>query len=390
MRLDLRRGLRARAALLLAAAALAACSGKDNTHKPTPLADIPKPAISIDEAWSSSLGDGSDGLYTTLRIALTDSALYMASVDGRVEALNPDNGKRLWRIDTKEKVISGPSAGGDMVLVGTESGRAIALQSSDGKPLWKTQTSSEVGAPLAHDSGGNVVVRTVDGRVYGLDPQTGERRWGFDRAEPALTLRGMSAPLIESGHVYVGLDNGRLVSLNLSDGTPAWEQPISVPSGRTELDRIIDIDADLLLGADGLFVVSYGSDLAAVDPSNGQAYWRRTVKSYSGMAYGAGRLYVTDADGDVLAFDASSGSQVWKQEGLKYRQLSAPVLFAGYVVVGDYKGYLHWIATDDGHFVARSRLGSDPIVATPEVGAKYLYVMNAGGKVGAFSVQEKK
>jgi outer membrane protein assembly factor BamB len=384
---DHRRKLRV-AAGFLAALVLAACS-KDKSHEPAKLVDIPKPAIRVDEAWSSSIGDGSDGLYTTLRIALTDKAIYVASVDGRVEALNPDNGNRLWRIDTKEHVISGPSASSDFVLVGTQSGRAIALQGSDGKQLWSAQSSSEVGAPLAGD-GGTVVVRTVDGRVYGLDPQTGERRWGFDRSEPELTLRGMSAPLVDGSHVLVGLDNGRLVSLNLSDGATAWEQPISVPSGRTVLDRITDIDADLLMGNDGLFVVTYGSDLAAIDPSNGQAYWRRTVKSYSGMTYSSGRLYVTNADGEVLAFDATSGSEIWKQQGLKYRQLSAPALFGGYLVVGDFKGYLHWISTDDGHFVARERLGSDPIVAPMVAGPKYLYVMNADGKVGAFSVQEKK
>lgn len=389
MSLNRRLALRA-AATLIAVIALAACSSKDKSREPTKLVDIPRSGVEVEQAWSSSIGSGSDGYYTTLRVALADKALYVASIDGRVESLNPDNGDRLWRVDTKEKVISGPSTSGDIVLVGTESGRAVALQAADGKQLWKAQVSSEVGAPLAGTADGTVVVRTVDGRVYGLDPQSGERRWGFDRTEPALTLRGMSAPLIDGSRVLVGLDNGRLVSLKLSDGTPAWEQPISVPSARNELDRIIDIDADLLMGSDGLFVVTYGSDLAAIDPSNGQAYWRRTVKSYSGMAYAAGRLYVTTADGEVLAFDASSGSQIWKQDGLKFRQLSPPTLFNGYLVAGDFKGYLHWMSTDDGHFVARSRLGSDPIVAAPEAGPKFLYVMNAGGKVGAYSVQEKK
>ncbi len=389
MSMDRRLTLRG-AVALLSVLALAACSDKVKTREPAKLVDIPNPSVSVDTAWSSSIGDGSDGFYTALRIAVTDKAVYVASIDGRVEALNPDNGGRLWRTDTKERVISGPSAGVGMVLVGTESGRAVALQASDGKQLWKVQSTSEVGAPLAGETEGTVVLRTVDGRVYGLDPQTGDRRWGFDRTEPALTLRGMSAPLIDGGNVLVGLDNGRLVSLKLSDGTAAWEQPISVPTARNELDRIVDIDADLLMGNGDLFVVTYGSDLAALDPSNGQAFWRRTVKSYSGMAYADGRLYVTDADGDVLAFDATTGSEVWKQEGLKYRQLSPPALYNGHLVVGDFQGYVHWLSTDDGHFVARARLGSDPIVAPPVAGSKYLYVMNADGKVGAFSAQEKK
>ena len=377
------------AATVVAAVLLVACSDKGKTRTPAKLVEIPKPSIVIDQVWSESVGSGSDDLYTTLRIALTDTAMYLASVDGRVEARNPDNGKLLWRTKTKERLISGPSANGDEVLVGSARGQALALKSGDGKILWQSQVTSEVGAPLAGDPS-MAIVRSVDGRVYGLDPHTGERKWGFDRVEPALTLRGMSAPLVNNGHIFVGLDNGHLVALNEADGALAWEQAISVPTGRTELDRITDIDADLLLGADGLFVVTYGSDLAAVDPSNGQAYWRRTVKSYSGMAYGDSRLYVTDSDGDVLAFDSSSGAEVWKQEGLKYRQLSPPVMFGGYIVVGDFKGYLHWLSPDDGHFVARTRLGSDPIVAAPVAGTKFLYAMNVDGKVAAFSMREKK
>ncbi len=375
-------GPRRVAAVAAAVLVIAGCSSKGKTREPAQLSDIPKPALKIHSAWSHGVGNGSGGMYAGLRVAVGEDAVYVASADGEVEALRPDSGKRLWRAKTKARVISGPSIDGDVVLVGTLGAQAIALKRSDGTERWRAGVSSEVLAPPVGD-GDTVAVRSGDGRIFGFDVATGNRTWSFDRTVPNLTLRGLSAPLVSDGRIFAGLDNGHVVALGLGDGQLAWEQAISVPSGRTELDRLTDIDADLLPGGPGLFVVTYGSDLALLDPSNGQSIWRRSVKSYTGMALSENRLFVTDNDGFVEAFDTESGAQVWKQEGLKYRQLSPPAFFNGYVVAGDYQGYLHWLSPEDGHFVARTRLSSHAITAPLVVGPKYLYAMDVKGEVAA-------
>jgi len=231
------------------------------------------------------------------------------------------------------------------------------------------------------------VAKSADGRAYGLDAATGERKWSFDRYEPSLTLRGVSAPLIIGNRVYTGLDNGKLAVLNLIDGTPIWEQTISVATGRSVLDQLTDIDSDLLPGSDGLFVVTYGGDLALIDYNTGDSRWRRGVKSYSGMVQGGDKLFVTDDDGTVWALDAASGAAAWKQQDLKYRRLSPPAYFKGYVVVGDYKDYLHWLSPVDGKIVGRTRLGSGPIVTPPVASADLLYIMDMAGKLRAFDVK---
>ena len=380
------RGMRLALAVALSAVALIGCSSKGKAREPAKLITIKNTQVSPFDVWSHSIGGGSNGYYSGFRLILGEDALFAAAIDGKVYALNPKTGETIWRASTKARVISGPGVSGDLVLVGTLDGEVIALKRADGKEVWRAKSPSEaLGPPVG--SGNIVVAKSSDGREYGLDAVTGERKWSFDRYEPNLTLRGLSSPLIVGNRVYTGLDNGKLAVLNLADGTPIWEQTISVATGRSVLDQLTDIDADLLPGSDGLYVVTYGGDLAMIDYNTGDSRWRRGVKSYSGMALGGDKLFVTDDDGTVWALDAASGAAAWKQQDLKFRRLSPPAYFKGYVVVGDYKGYLHWLSPTDGKIIGRTRLGGNPIVTPLVSSGDLLYVMDMSGKLRAYDVK---
>ncbi len=343
---------------------------KDKPRQPATLIDIKKPSIAINDVWSRGIGDGDGGSLSNLRMAVSDDAIYVAAADGRVEAWDPKTGRR-------------PSISGDNLLIGTMNAKVLALRRGDGSVRWTGKASAEVMAPPT-GAGDVAVVNATDGHVFGLSEGDGSRLWNFDRSVPELTLRGLSAPLYFDGRIFIGLDDGHLQALNPADGVLVWEQTISVPSGRTILDRLTDIDADLLPSSLGVFVVTYGGDIALLDTSNGQAIWRRSVKSYSGMTLGDGKLFVTDADGGVLAFDSENGAQLWHSEDLKFRRLSPPAYFNGSVVVGDYKGYLHWLSAADGSMQARTRLGHKPIVAPLVTNGSLLYAMDRGGDVVAY------
>ena len=364
---------------------LAACGDK-NLRKPAELQDISNPAIKLDTIWNASAGDGGDGVYSGLRLDLQPDALFAADADGEVYAFNPKNGDRIWRAKTKSRVISGPTVAGNAVYVGTLDADVIALKRADGSELWRAKLPSEVMAPVAGD-GDIIVVRSVDGHVAGLSSVTGERQWLVDRSVPNLTLRGLSAPVVEGNRVFIGFDNGRVAALRLSDGQPIWEQVLSVPSGRTELERLIDIDAALMPVGGELYVVSFGGDLACIDSDSGQILWRRSVKSYTGMAMVGDLVVVTDESGVVWALDSHTGAAAWKQDALLYRRLSPPASFGGYAVVGDFKGYLHWLDPKDGKIVARSRVGSDPIRAAMVAGDDVLYVLGDGGRISAMRIK---
>jgi outer membrane protein assembly factor BamB len=196
-------------------------------------------------------------------------------------------------------------------------------------------------------------------------------------------LRGLSAPLIIGGRVYLGLDNGKLATVNLADGQTVWEQAISVPTGRADFDRLTDLDADLLPADDGLFVVTYGGDLALIDLGSGDSRWRRSIKSYSGMSAGAGKLFVTDDDGVVWALDADTGAVAWKNEDLKYRHLSAPVFCNGAVGVADFQGYVHWLNAANGTLAGRGKLGGKPVIVPPVAVDDTAYFLDVAGNLEA-------
>lgn len=367
----------------LALAVLATgCSSEGKVREPAELKVIAGGALAPRVAWTEAADGGSGGAYTGLTLAVEADAVFAAATDGSVWAFNPADGRRLWQTETEARVISGPSVSGNAVLVGTLDGDVIALKRADGKPLWKARVSSEVMAAPRGD-GDRVVARAGDGRVFGLSAVSGARLWTFDRTVPNLTLRGLAPPLIYGARVFVGMDNGRVAALNLADGVVSWEQAVAVPTGRNELERITDIDAELVGEGGAIFAVSFGGELAALNGNNGNVLWRRSIKSYSGLTLLDDKVVVTDEAGVVWGLDAGTGAAAWKLEDLQYRKLSAPGVLDGYVVVGDFEGYLHWIDPKDGRIVARNRVGSDPIRAAPVAGGGLLYVMNVEGRITA-------
>ncbi|HEX4895216.1 MAG TPA: PQQ-binding-like beta-propeller repeat protein, partial [Solimonas sp.] len=239
--------------------------------------------------------------------------------------------------------------------------------------------------PPAGD-GDVVVARAGDGKIYGLSAASGTRLWVYDSSVPNLTLRGLSMPQVSGNRVFAGLDNGRVAALRLGDGQPAWEQVVAAPTGRNELERLTDVDAIVLVDGPEVFAVSFGGEIVCLAADSGRVIWRRSVKSYSGIARLGDLVVVTDDAGVVWGLEAQSGAAVWKNEDLAWRKLSAPAVYRGSLVVGDYKGYLHWLDPKDGRIVARSRAGSDPIQAAPVAQSDILYVLGTGGRLTALRV----
>lgn len=368
--------------LSVLALSLAGCGGDKDLRKPTELKDIINPSLKPAELWDSSAGDGSDLQYTGLRMSVADNVLYAADIAGDVYAFDAKSGKRLWRSETGLRIAAGPGVVGNRLTLGTLDGEVVALNRAGGKELWRATLSSEVQA-VPTGNANIIIAKTIDGRVYGLSVDKGERQWVFDRNVPNLTLRGLSDPLLADDRAYIGMDNGRLSAVHLNDGSAIWEQGVSFGTGRTEVERLTDIDADLLLNDGLIYAVSFGGELACLDAESGQVLWRRSVRSYTGMALFDNRLVVSDESGVVWAFDAKTGTTAWKQEGLLYRKLSPPAIFGGRVVVGDFEGYLHWLDLKTGAIVARLHPASDPIRAPLLVSGELLYAMDADGGIHA-------
>ncbi|HEX9626647.1 MAG TPA: outer membrane protein assembly factor BamB [Acidiferrobacterales bacterium] len=350
----------------------------------TPPAELVEftPAERIVEHWSRNAGSGPGKQFYRLGPALAGDAVYVVDRRGRVSAYRTADGKRLWRTKLDRAVSSTPAVGAGLVIVGTPQGEVIALDAAGGVERWVGQTPSEVLAPPALDAG-VVVVQTADGRLTGLDADDGRRLWSQERSEPPLSLRGTGAPLAVGGLVLSGFASGKLAAFQLRDGRLVWEIPVAQPSGRSEVERLVDVDVMPIVVDRTLYAAAYQGRVAALNLENGRLLWSREISTYNDLVADGGNLYVSDDQGVVWALDLRTGSTVWKQDKLLGRRPSAPASTALGIVVGDFEGYVHWLARDDGRFLARHRPGSAPIVAKPVADGDTVFISAQNGRLTA-------
>lgn len=378
-------------------------STKSKVNQPTELTKIAAP-ISVKKLWSTSLGSGEQKLWLRQHAAIDGASLFAATSDGQVEAFDIATGTKLWAAIAVPVEASGsswtfwksrivetgltgsPGAGYGLVVVGGRNGEVVALNSATGEPRWSVKVSSEVlSAPLVLPN--RVIVRSNDGRVFGLDPADGSRKWVYDRGLPTLSVRGNSSPVGAGGLVYIGYDDGKLVALRDEDGLLVWEQIIAEPDGRTELDRMADIDGNIVIDGNQLYVISYHDKVMALVAGTGQPLWTQNVGSAGGVAVASDKVVVSDKSGDVWALDRATGNSMWKQNLLEYRQLTTPVIQGDYAVVGDLDGYLHWLKLETGDVVGRAEVESAALRGTPQVSnTGVLYAISNEGKLAAYQL----
>lgn len=377
------------ALVALLAAVVSGCSGNkkgEQATEPAKLKDF-KHEISMDRLWSHDLGDGQGKLYNRLRLAIDGDVIFAADVDGKVYALDRNTGHRIWKSDINRDISGGVGAGNGYVLVGTPDGRVYALDEKSGKRLWHAYVNGEVLAPPQTD-GKVVVVQSYDGYVIGLKAADGSQLWRYSVQLPVLSLRGTAAPVLRDGVIYTGFANGRVVALNIADGTVRWEGRVALPEGQSEIDRMVDVDGSPLVLNDTVYAVSYHGRITAFSRRSGQPLWFQDASSYVGLAEGFSNVYYVTADGSVMAADERSGNLKWEQSALAWRQLTAPTTFSSYVVVGDFKGYLHFLSQVDGHFVDRIDFGSGGIRAPILAVGDTIYVYGNKGKLAAYRLEQ--
>ncbi len=342
-------------ALLFLSSFLLACTiSPSPVLPPVELVAIEDP-LYVRTSWNSIIGRGVAENYLKLQPVFDGNTGYVADHTGYVRAFNVNDGKRIWEIQLETPIASGPALVEGKLLFGTSQGEVIARATRDGSELWRQKVSSEVLA-LPTGANGVIVIRTTDGRIYGMEADSGQTIWIYDRTVPLLTLRGNSSPVIYNGIVIAGLDSGKLAALTLKTGTVLWETQIADPKGRTELERMVDIDVQPVVLEDVIYVITYQGRLATVQLQSGRMMWARDISSYSGIALDPYRVYVSDAESQVWALNRFTGATLWRQDKLLRRAITGPVLQGPHLVVADYDGYVHWLKREDGRIVARKRV----------------------------------
>jgi outer membrane protein assembly factor BamB len=368
------------AALLIAAG----CSKDKDVEPPAVLVNFPQ-TLPVKKLWSEGVGGGKKQLVLRLGLgpAVDNRVVFAASHKGEVLAASLDSGRHLWVKNLKLPISAGPGAGFGMVVVGTSKGAIVALDGATGRELWRQRVNSELLSDPAI-SEKVVVIRSVDGRLHGLDSHNGKELWSVEQQVPRLSLRGTATPIIAKEVAISGFDNGKVMAVSLTSGDTVWDTALASPHGRTELDRLVDIDSAVRAVGDNVFAAGFQGRTAMLALDSGQLWWGHDMSSYRGLAVDADNLYVTQSDGIVVALRQRDGSELWRNSKLKLRRLSTPVLTRTAVAVADFQGYLHWLDKNTGELVARERIAKERISNAPVAVEDTVVVLTDGGKLAAY------
>jgi len=387
--------LRGPAILVLCVFALAGCStikgwfggkNKDKSNEPAELIEF-APTATISKLWSAKAGKGEQLLGARQGPVVADGRVYAAALEGGVHAFDLQTGAKVWTYDSELEFSGGPGAGDGLVVVGGLEGDIVALDAATGAEKRKAKVPNEViAAPTVGQ--GLVFVRSNDGRITAFDAANGERRWFWNHEMPTLTVRGNDAPTLGPGFVFVGNDDGTVSALALADGRELWSQVIAQPDGRTELDRMADIDGSPVLDDTVLYATSFKKQTMAIDAPSGRPIWARDSGGPGRVGVASDRVVVADAAGTVWALDKSSGGALWSQPALARRNLTSAVVQGDYAVVGDLDGYLHWLKLDTGELAARERTGRDALRASPVVADGILVAEDIDGGLSAYRISQ--
>jgi len=360
---------------------ITACSDVDNSEPPAELTKIDKPEY-VKILWTKDSGEGVINKYIDMQPFIRGNKIYTIDTTGLLSQLDLKMNTLDWSLKTGLSSVAGVSGDGLSLVASSRDGEVVLFDydKKSVKQRWKHQLKSEIRTKAVVD-GKQVFVRTVDGKLSVLSTADGELQWAVSRRVPALSLTGSSYPLVTEELVISGFDSGKLVAFNRENGSTVWEYTVTSPRGRTEIERLVDLDGQFLLRDNIIYISSFQGDLVALTLNSGQVLWSRKFSSFLAMDADSESLYLTDDRSHVWSIDRRTGSAFWKQEVFNARKLTAPAVLGDKLVVADFEGYIHWLSKADGSQLARIRPSEVRYIAQPLVIDERAVVIDVSGQV---------
>ena len=371
---------------LAAVILIAGCSKDKDVEPPAKLVDFPQ-TLPVKKIWGEGVGGGKKQIKLRLGLgpAIDNGLVFAASDKGELVAASLETGKHVWLKKLKLPLSAGPAAGFGMVVVGSSKGAILAFEAATGKQLWRAQVNSELlSAPAIGET--VVAMRSVDGRLHGFNAQTGKETWSVEQQVPRLSLRGTATPVLAKDVAISGFDNGKIMAVSLTNGDTVWDTAVASPHGRTELDRLVDIDSAVRVVGDNVFAAGYQGRTAMLALDSGQIWWSHEMSSYRGLAADDENIYVTQSDGTIVAMHQRDGSEVWRNDKVKRRALSAPVVVGNAIAIADFQGYVHFFDKNTGALVARVKVAKQRVSSAPVAFENTVVVLTDGGSLAAYRV----
>lgn len=376
--------------LLIASLFLLSCGDKDNSEPPAPLTKIEQ-ALRVVVDWKTNTGAGIETASYNMRPLLVQDQIFSVDTRGLVKSIDTESGKVNWSTETGMAAITGLAGTAAVIIASSRDGdlNAYDILQDDLELRWSTRLKGEIRAlPLI--AGEQVFVRTVDGQLSALSLIDGSIQWTISRRVPALSLTGNSQPVVRGDLVIAGFDDGKISAFSRADGQTVWETTVSRPTGRTEIERLVDLDGQFILRDGIIYISSYQGRLAAIQAIDGNLLWSRKFSSYQSIVADQDALYLSSDNSHIWSIDRRTGSAFWKQEALHARKITAPLLIDDKLVVADLEGYVHWLDKSDGALRGRVRPTSSRYIAQPLVWDNRIMVIDSEGILSSLYLKKPR
>ncbi|TCB70352.1 outer membrane protein assembly factor BamB [Acinetobacter sp. ANC 4216] len=373
-------------ALTILTFALAGCSTnktKVEEVKPNPLPKLVQ-AKTLVPVFSQSVSSTSKADPLRLRLDADNGAVFAVDPNGEVAAYQGK--QRLWQQKvSKQGLSSGIEAGEGIVVVGNKKGQLFALDQATGEQKWIAQLSGAILSASLIQSG-RVITITNDDTVYAHDLATGQQVWTYNLPNVQFSLRGIATPVaLDPRTVLIASSNAYIYALDIISGVPRMQRRVAVSEGRSDIQRLNDLDGDPVVAGQFLVTTSYQGQVTVMDLATQQVVWSEDASSIQRPEVFNNTVYVAQADGKITAYALTTGEQLWQNDSLLNRQLSNPVILGQDLVVGDLDGVLHLIDPATGQLIGRSKTSGE--VRTLRVIDNQLYVAT---RKGALSIWQNR
>jgi outer membrane protein assembly factor BamB len=365
---------------------LAACGSPDNSEPPAPLTDINN-GLRFDQIWTIKTGAGiSAGSYNRQPLLVGDE-IFTVDIDGLIKNIDAESGKLKWDFETGIESITGLFGNNKIIVASSRNGELNIYDRTDNNLnlRWSARLKGEIRSPPVTNAD-SLFIRTVDGRLSSISKADGSIQWTVSHLVPALSLTGNSAPILHNELVIAGFDDGKLAAFDQTNGQVVWEITVSQPTGRSEIERLVDVDGQFILGDGVIYVSSYQGRIAAIQAIDGEELWSRKFSSFNAMSIDADAIYISSDSSHLWSIDRRTGSALWKQDILHARKISAPLLFKDKIIVGDFDGHVHWFNQSDGALIGRLRPSYKRHYSRPFQWDNKIFAMDSDGILSSFEV----
>ncbi len=353
---------------------------------------------SLHQVWRVSVGQGS-GRYTQVlsQPVVVDGRIYAMDGGSQVGAYDAATGNRIWQIDVTASNEEGSSFGGGVawwknrLFVTSGYARVLALDPKNGKVIWKSDVGSPVrSAPTVAD--GRVYAVTVDNELVVLSADDGSRLWSHHGVPETAALVGGDSPAVAGEVVVVGYSSGELDALTVENGRLLWSDNLAAANPADAVSALADIRGRPVVDRGRVYAISHAGRMVAIDLRDGERVWELDIGATHGPWVAGDYVFVLTNDNELLCLTRKYGKVRWLRQLPSFedeKKKEDPIIWAGPVLGGNRlivlssNGSALSVSPYTGAVLGHEEIPGSAYV-DPVIAGNTLYILTDNGELTAY------